>query len=82
MTADTITHGHFGADHPARIASDCKHCQRIVRLTRGFREFGYKDLSLAETRDAYNLAMEREVTAEDGIIAMLTRSQLREAGLV
>ena len=35
-----------------------------------------------ECREAYNLAMTRDVTAADGIIAMLTRSQLVEAGLV
>lgn len=57
-------------------------CQRIGRLCKGFREFGYADLTIAEARTAYHIAMLRQPTAKDGIIAMLTRSQLVEAGLV
>jgi hypothetical protein len=77
-----IDHGTLGPDHPVALATDCPHCQRITKLRKAFREFGYTDLTTEEQREAYHVAMAREVTAEDGIIAMLTRSQLREAGLV
>jgi hypothetical protein len=77
-----IEHGDLGPDHPPQLATDCPHCQRITKLCRAFREFGYSDLTMAEARDAYHVAMTRGVTAADGIIAMLTRSQLVEAGLV
>jgi len=79
---DTIDHAGLGPDHPPQLATDCPHCVRITKLCKAFREFGYSNLTIAETRDAYHLAMAREVTAEDGIIAMFTRGQLREAGLV
>lgn len=78
----TIEHGDLGPDHPAPLATDCPHCQRITRLCIAFRQFGYSTLTIAETREAYHAAMAGEVTAADGIIAMLTRSQLVEAGLV
>ena len=80
--ADLIDHPGIGADHPPQYARDCPHCQRIARLCKGFRDFGYAGLTMDECREAYNLAMTRDVTAADGIIAMLTRSQLVEAGLV
>ena len=77
-----IHHGDLGPEHPASIADGCCHCIRIAALCRGFRDFGYSTLTIAECREAYHAAMTREVTAADGIIAMLTRSQLIEAGLV
>ena len=89
--ADTIDHSaidgvapsHWTKDtHPAWMAKDCPHCQRIGALTKAFREFGYTDLRLAEARAAYHVAMTRDTTAEDGIIAMLTRRQLVEARIV
>lgn len=79
--AELIDHGDLGPDHPPQLATDCKHCVRITKLCRAFRDFGYTNLTIAETREAYHIAMSRETTAEDGIIAMLTRSQLVEAGL-
>jgi hypothetical protein len=78
----TIDHGDLGPDHPDSIADGCPQCIRVARLRKAFRDFGYTDLTIAETRDAYHLAMARKPTAEDGIIAMLTWSQLRDAGLV
>ncbi len=83
--ADEIDHDDAApgtGPHPAWLAKDCPHCQRITKLTKAFREFGYADLTIAETREAYHVAMIRKPTAEDGIIAMLTRSQLVEAGIV
>ena len=79
---ENIEHGTFGSDHPIALARDCPHCQRVAKLCKAFRDFGYSDLTIAEQREAYNLAMTRPVDAADGIIAMLTRSQLVEAGLV
>ena len=77
-----IDHGDLGPDHQASIASDCPHCQRITKLCKAFRDFGYTDLTIAEQREAYHIAMTRKPDATDGIIAMLTWSQLRDAGLV
>lgn len=77
-----IDHGDLGPDHPPQLTTDCPHCQRITKINRALREFGYSTLTIAETREAYHVAISREVTAEDGIIAMFTRGFLRDAGLV
>lgn len=83
VLADIIDHSAIEqGEHPAWLAKDCPHCQRITKLCKAFREFGYTDLGIREQREAYHVAMIRKPGAEDGIIAMLTRSQLVEAGLV
>jgi hypothetical protein len=91
VLADIIDHGSIKevapghwteSTHAAWMAKDCPHCQRITKLLRAFREFGYSDLTVREQREAYHVAMLRKPTATDGIIAMMTRSQLVEAGLV
>ena len=83
MAEETVHHDEsYGSDHPIMLVRDCPHCQRITKFLRAFREFGYGDLTITEQREAYDVAMVRRPTAEDGIIAMMTRSQLEEAGLV
>jgi hypothetical protein len=81
-TPQLIDHGDLGPDHPASIADGCRHCIRIAALNRALREFGYASLTMAESRDAYHIAMQRKPDASDGIIATLTRSQLEQAGIV
>ncbi len=60
----------------------CKDCQRIRALRKGLIEFGYTSLTWEDAQQSYEIAMTRKPTAEDGIIAMMIRSQLLEAGLV
>lgn len=56
--------------------------ERVVLLYRSLREFGYSTINVIDVEQAYDIAMERKPTAEDGVIATLVRSQLVEAGLV
>ncbi len=68
-------------DHTEDISSVCPDCVYVTKLCKGLREFGYDSLTIAGTREAYEVAIQRKPTAEDGIIAMLIHSQLVEAGL-
>jgi hypothetical protein len=77
------------AAHKFEYSDMCPLCgpriernKRITAFHRSFIEFGYTALTRDETTLAYDLAMSREPTAADGIIARLIRSQLVEAGIV
>jgi hypothetical protein len=78
-----ITHARQGAisPHAPTVTPVCDDCRRIKALLVAFRDFGYSTLTLVEMREAYDIATTRKPDASDGIIAMLTRSQLEEAGL-
>lgn len=77
------------ARHRPSYASYCRHCAKAVQRAKtitalylAFKDFGYTGLTRDETEAAYDIAMIRKPTAEDGIIAMLTRTQLEQAGVV
>lgn len=68
-----------------RIKAAKERNDRVRRLQRSLVEFGYpldNNEGLQTVYEAYDIAMSRKVTAEDGIIAMMVRSQLEEAGII
>jgi hypothetical protein len=85
-----ITHADgFAHSTSSEIVLACPECQTAARRMRHIRkfenaliEFGYDTVTTEEVTAAYDLCFVRKPTAEDGIIAMLIWSQLREAELV
>lgn len=88
---DTV-HDEHGAKmpvHKPEYWDMCEICKRVYARNQhitSFHEtlvnFGYTSLTRLETAAAYDKAIAGPVSAEDGIIAKLIRSQLEEAGLV
>lgn len=68
-------------EHLADLASVCPDCRNVTRLHGALVEFGYETLTVRDVREAYEAALLRPVTPEDGIIALMVRSQLRDAGI-
>jgi hypothetical protein len=73
--------------HKAEYSDLCDVCRplrirakRVTLLHRSMVEFGYATLTRDEVGAAYDIAIEREPTAEEGIIPRLVRSLLVEAG--
>lgn len=65
-----------------RIAAVKEKAARVLALKKAFVQFGYTTLTTEDVAKAYDIAIVREPSAEDGIIPRLVRSQLEEAGLV
>jgi len=64
------------------IAARKVRADRVKAIHRSLVDFGYSGLTLDDAGAAYDIAIVRKPTAADVIIAMMTRSQLRDAGLV
>lgn len=87
MLSPIIKHGHNGFTHSRdkEIMLACPDCKNIKALLVSFREFGYSTLTREEMESSYEEATTKtrdEVKAGGNIIAMMTRTQLIEAGFI
>lgn len=80
---NTVTH-YDGFSHAKTtdMMGSCTDCKRVTAIHNALVSFGYPSATWDEVSNGYNISFSRKPDASDGIIAMLTYSQLADVGLV